>query len=452
MTVSDNFKLLATANGRYVYCKITAGGTTFFDDKIIEFDFDDVVHPDRFTIGTTCSNRFGFSVVYNGELEVHDEVRPFISFDNKEWCPLGVFYVARRYVRGGYASIICYDKMNDLDIEYDPTLRMPATAAALLNDVCAQAGLTCNETGSDLTVRRIPDNCTLRGMIGLIASLVCSDAKIDRSGALVFKHAAQSKNIRISERNCFNIRLNMSTSFVAGIIANGDGATIESGSSAVGSAVEMYNPFMTQELADELAETLAGYKFYGGELELQGLPYLEAGDNVLLEKSDGSTYPITLSEISYHYSGGLTAKVRSRTADPEKSELESALEKLDLQTGIGHMQQTNYFALTITSLPKIAAEFEFTTNKRNAAAILDLDYTMLANEGTEVKLIPYVNDRAADREAAYKPAGGRLCMEHYRFMAENLPIGKNRITIRIQAAAGAAQIAAGQAHSTLIIL
>ena len=451
MTVSDNFKSLATANGRYVYCKITAGGKTFLDDKIIEFDLDDVVHPDRFTIGTACANRFGFSVVYNGELEVHDEVRPFISFDNKEWCPLGVFYVAKRYVRGGYASIICYDKMNDLDVEYDPTLRVPTTAAALLKDVCKQAGLVCNETGAELTVKRIPDGCTMREMIGLIASLSCSNAKIDREGKLVFKHAAQSKNLRINEKNCFSIRRNMSTSFIAGLIANGDGATVESGSSSVESAVEMYNPLMTQELADELAETLAAYKFYGAELEMQGLPYLEAGDNILLEEG-GVTYPITLSEISCHYGGGLTARVRSRTTDPEKSELQTALEKLNFSTEIPHFQKVNNFTLAITSIAKTAAEFEFTTDKRNAAAILDLNYTMLANEGTEVKITTYVNDTVSDREVVYKPVGGRKCLEHYRFMAENLPKGSNRITVRIQATTGTAQIAAKQAYSTLLIL
>lgn len=451
MTVTDNFKSLATANGRYVYCKITAGGKTFLDDKIIEFDFDDVVHPDRFTIGTACANRFGFSVAYNGELEVHDEVRPFISFDNREWCPLGVFYVAKRYVRGGYASIICYDKMNDLDVEYDPTLRVPTTAAALLKDVCNQAGLVCNETGAELTVKRIPDGCTMREMIGIIASLSCSNAKIDREGRLVFKHAAQSKNIRISEKNCFSIRRNMSMSFIAGLIANGDGATVESGSSSVESAVEMYNPLITQELADELAETLAAYKFYGAELEMQGLPYLEAGDNILLEEG-GDTYPITLSEISCHYGGGLTAKVRSRTTEPEKSELQTALKKLNFSTEIPHFQKVNNFTLAITSIAKTAAEFEFTTDKRNASAILDLNYTMLANEGTEVKITTYVNDVASGREVVYKPVGGRLCLEHYRFMAENLPKGSNRITVRIQATAGTAQIAAKQAYSTLLIL
>ncbi len=451
MTVSDNFKALATANGRYVYCKITAGNNTFLDDRIIEFDFNDVVHPDRFTIGTACSNRFSFSVIYNGELEVHDEVRPFISFDNKEWCPLGIFYVAKRYVRGGYASIICYDKMDDLDVIYDPNVRVPTTAAALLNDVCAQAGLTCGETGAELTVKRIPDGCTLRKMIGLIASLNCSNAKIDRSGVLVFKHAARTRNIRISEKNCYNIRRNLSTSFIAGLIANGDGAVVESGSSSVESAVELYNPFMTQELADELAKTLAAYKFYGAELEMQGLPYLEAGDNILLDEN-GGTYPITLSEISYHYGGGLTAKIRSRTTETEKSELRTELEKMGLPTEIPHFSKFNKFDLAITSIAKTAAEFEFTTEKRGASALLDLNYTMLANEGTEIKITVYINDTASDYAVTYKPVGGKTCFEHYRFMAENLPKGINRIAVRIQATAGTARISAKQAYSTLIII
>ena len=77
---------------------------------------------------------------------------------------------------------------------------------------------------------------------------------------------------------------------------------------------------------------------------------------------------------------------------------------------------------------------------------------MLSNEGTEDKITTYVNDVASDYTVTYKPVGGRLCLEHYRFMAENLPKGSNRITVRIQATAGTAQIAAKQAYSTLLIL
>lgn len=451
-TVSENFKALAEANGRYVCCKIIAGGETFLDDRITEFDFDDVIHPDRFTIGTTCSNRFCFSVVYNGELEVHDEVKPYVSFDGREWCPLGVFYVARRYVRGGYASIICYDRMYGLDTEYKPTLRIPTTTDAILHDACTQAELTCTENGGAFEIRRLPRGFTIRDVIGFVASMCCASAKFDRNGALIFKKAAPTEGVYLREKNCVSINRNMTTTFVAGVIVDAEGATIESGSSAVESAAEMYNPMMTQEIADLLAEQLKDFKFYGARIEMQGLPYLESGDNIMLEEKDGSVYPITISEIEYHYDGGLSAILHSRNTSPEKSELQSALEELSFSTDIVRMQQTNSYALTITTVARTLAEYEFTTEKRGAAALIDVNYTLLANEGTELKILTYVNDAQCERVVTYKPVGGRLCLEHFHYMADDLPKGSNRVTVRIQATTGTAQVAANQAYSTLLIL
>lgn len=93
--VSDSFKELAQKNGRNVWCKIVADGVEFLDDRIIDMDFDDIVHPDWFTVGTTCANRLHFTVNYTGELSPGAEVRAYISFDGQEWCPLGVFFIAQ---------------------------------------------------------------------------------------------------------------------------------------------------------------------------------------------------------------------------------------------------------------------------------------------------------------------------------------------------------------------
>ncbi|MBD5128701.1 MAG: hypothetical protein HDT43_02065 [Ruminococcaceae bacterium] len=449
--VSDNFRALAEANGRYVCCKIIAGGETFLDDRIIDFDFDDVIHPDRFTIGTACPNKFCFSAVYGGQLEVRDEVRPYVSFDGIEWCPLGVFYVARRYVRGGYASIICYDKMYYLDTEYTPTLRIPTTTDAILHDACAQAGISCSENGGSIEIRRLPRGFTIRDIISFISSMNCASAKFDRNGALVFKKTQQTA-VYLREKNCISISRNMTTSFIAGVIIDADGTAIESGSSAAESAAEMYNPMMTQEIADMLARQLSTFRFYGALIKMQGLPYLEAGDNITLEEKDGGTYPITISEIEYHYDGGLTATLHSRNTSPEKSELQAALEELSFSTDIVRMQQSNSYALTITTVARTLAEYEFTTDKRGKSAMIDVNYTLLANEGTELKILVYINDVQQERTAAYTPVGGRLGLEHFHYLADKLPKGNNRVTVKIQATTGAAQIAAGQSYSTLLLL
>ena len=116
------------------------------------------------------------------------------------------------------------------------------------------------------------------------------------------------------------------------------------------------------------------------------------------------------------------------------------------------MQQSNSFALTISTVARTLAEYEFTTDKRGKAAMIDVNFALLANEGTVLKILVYVNDVQQERTVTYKPVGGRLSLEHYHYLADGLPKGNNRITVRIQATTGAAQIAAEQSYSTLLII
>lgn len=451
-SVSENFKALATANGRYVSCRIEAGEHVFLDDRIIDFDFDDVVHPNRFKIGTTCANKFRFSAVYGGELEVGDTVKPFVSFDGREWCPLGIFYVTRRYIRGGYASIVCYDRMYGLDDVYEPSLRAPTTTDAVLRDACAQAGISCSENGGSFEVKHLPFEYTIRDIIGFVAAMCCASAKFDRNGALVFKKAVPTQGVCLREKNCMSINRNMTRSFVAGVIIDADGSTIESGSSNTESAVDLYDPLVTQETADLLAEQLSDFRFYGARIEMQGLPYLESGDNITLEEKDGGTYPIVISEIEYHYDGGLTAVLHSRNTSPEKSELQTALEELSFSTDIVHMKSANRFELGISTVARTLAEFEFTTATRGKSALIDVDFSLLANEGTELKITAYVNDVQCERVVTYKPTGGRYGLWHYRYLTDALPRGNCRVTVKLAAETGAARIPAKQAYSTLLLL
>lgn len=183
--VSTKFQILAESPGRHVYCKIVAGGKTYLDDKIVKFEFDDVVYPEHYTIGTASSSRFSFTVRYTDALQVHDMVKPYISFDNKEWCPLGVFYVSRRYVRGFYASITCYDMMYSLNMEYVPSIEAPTTAAALFRDICSQHEIECvSGDWMIYQVKKLPKGYTVREVLGFIASIASSSVKFNREGKL----------------------------------------------------------------------------------------------------------------------------------------------------------------------------------------------------------------------------------------------------------------------------
>ena len=165
VSVSDKFKKLAQDNGRRVWCRIVADGEEFLDDRLIDMSFDDVVHPDWFTIGTTCANRLHFSARFTGELSAGAEVSAFISFDGEEWCPLGVFFISQRYVRGNIVSVTAYDRMYSLDIAFSYSGTLPATSDVILKKLCEDNGIICAEAGYPYKVESIPTDCTVRDMM-----------------------------------------------------------------------------------------------------------------------------------------------------------------------------------------------------------------------------------------------------------------------------------------------
>lgn len=309
-----DYKALALSNGRNVSCRIDVGGRSYYDDRILKFDFDDITHPDWFTIGTACSNEFSFTVMHYNEPGIHETVRPFIRFDKSEWYPLGVFYIARRYFRGKYAMFVCYDKMYDLDIEFKheyPPL-VCTSAAETLGFVCGEAGLKFIGSCLDHYMYVPEKPVTLRQLIGYIAALNCACAKIDRNGYLTFVSYSRMPTEKISAKNCFKITKNITRAGIGGLRVNTGKETLRYGAHTGLSLIDLYNPFMRQENVNAIGKKLDPLYFYGAEIEMQGLPYLNSGEFILLEDADGSLTPIVMSEIKYHYDGALTAKLFSK--------------------------------------------------------------------------------------------------------------------------------------------
>ena len=311
--VSDKFVKLATANGRHVRCKIKVGSETYYDENIIKFDFDDVTHPDWFTIGTTCSNEFSFTLYHYKKFDVHTAVYPYISFDGEEWCPLGVFYIARRYFRGEYATFVCFDKMYDLDIEIgDVTTAECSKADKLLAAICGKTGITFKGKCVSYDTFMPETRKTARDLIGYIAALNCACAKFDRNGNLVFNTYSEMPTEQLSAQNCFDITLNLTRAGISGLRVNTGTETLRYGETAGLSVVDMYNPFTTQSIVNAVGKQLDGLYFYGAEIEMQGLPFLKSGEFIQLKNTDGSLTPIVMSEIRYHYDGALTVKLFSK--------------------------------------------------------------------------------------------------------------------------------------------
>lgn len=449
VSVSDRFIELAQQNGRTVRCRIVAAGVEFLDDSIIDMDFDDVVHPDWFTVGTTCANRLHFTARYSGELTPGAEVTAFISFDGEEWCPLGVFFIARRYVRGNYLSVTAYDKLYSLDVDYRYDGELPVTADVLMRDVCGKYGLECTDPGYPYTLEAVPEGCTARDIIGYIAGMNRACAKIDRLGKLTLKYPSRI-GFELQDKNCWDVQRNMGSSVITCIKVNTGEEEITSGNGAEISTLEMYNPFMTQALADKMLSMFKPFSFYGAELEMQGMPFLEAGD--LMYFLDGSLlYQLMISEIEYSYNGGLSAVLysKNRVNDEESGDLEKLLEQLVHRKDAVYYKQINDRQITLTDRPQIIVDFEF-ESEEDCFAQLDVNFTV--KQSTADFLIAAVNVNGTDipRKSVQTLAGTDCELLHLYHLAEKLPAGKNRVYVTAQTKSGEAYIAAGDMLATLV--
>lgn len=447
--VSDRFRELAQQNGRNVWCRIVADNVEFLDDAIVDMDFDDVVHPDWFTVGTTCANRLHFTARYSGELTAGASVRAFISFDGSEWCPLGVFYIARRYVRGKYVSVTAYDKMYSLDVEFSYKGELPVTADVLLNAVCEANGIECVDPGYPYEITAIPEDATARDLIGYIAGINRACAKLDRQGRLTLKKHT-SQDFELLDRNCWEVHRNMTRSVVTCVRADTGDGEIRSGSGAEISTLEIYDPFMTQAIADNMHSMFKPFSFFGAEIEMQGMPFLEAGD--MISFLDGNMlYPLVISEIEYSYNGGLSATLYSKNKvyEEESGDLEKLLEKLLHMKNAVWYKRVNREMITLSAQPQIIADFEF-ESEEDCFAQLDVNFTVKNSDGDQLAFTISVNGTDAARRPVQTLTGTDYELLHLYHLAEKLPAGKNRIYVTAQTKSGSAYIAAGDMLATLV--
>ena len=453
--VSDKFMQLATDNGRHVYCRIEAGSEVFYDDRVLEFDFDDVVHPDWVTVGTACANRFHFKARFDGELEVNSVVRPFISFDNEEWCPLGIFYISRRYVRENVISITAYDRMYSLDEEYRYDGELPTTSSALLRDICEKAGIEAESFGHDYEVTKLPAVCTMRDMIGYIAGINFTNAKIDRSGKLVLKKPHQNgDHYYIDKKNCMDIRRNMTRSVITSLIVTTEDEVFSIGDGAEISTVEMYNPLVTEEMMTYLGSAFQVTPFYGADIEMQGLPFLEAGE-IAAVVDKGLIFFIHLSEIEYHYDGALTATVYSKNRTYAETvvhmdDLEELLRRLSLSHSVVSMRSDNAEQISIDAQPRVVADFTFTTSQ-DAFAQLDISMSLSQNNADGIKFTVYLNGSDSGRHIIHTSDASGATLLHLYHLQQSLPVGTNRIYVTAHTGSGTAYLLPNAMHAGLVI-
>lgn len=293
---------------RKVSCKLVIGNNTITNVKMLTYASD---WSGDITIGQVVSSYISATIPTPSFALASANVSHSMGIGSTpEWVAIGQYQVDKSSIRSrqGYTSFNAYDKLHDTGNTYLSSLTFPASLQAILNDVCAQAGIVPLGLGFDYTLSENEfDGYTLRDMIGFIAAFCGKNAYLSPSGALEFRWFGAAGYIAdgtranvpyIGESNCTITRLICQNS--AGVISSGSGQ-----------GMYFTCPFMTQERLNQILSWYSGFTYRKAEVDI---PYgnfcLQSGD-IITVTTTGTSLSVPIMANSWTYDGGLSSTVTS---------------------------------------------------------------------------------------------------------------------------------------------
>lgn len=364
---------IVKGNSARYYSKYVVEGKEH-TETLNNFKFQNMINPNNeITIGNTCSSSVAFSIYM-----------PTVSLENKEitifegvkvgteikYIQLGIFTVTKQTSDGEYTSYEAYDRMYKADMPYFSDMTFPSTDKAVLNEICGKLDISlATNIATTHTINDKPQGYTYREIIGYMAMLQSCNAAINSDGNLELrwykdsgyvldghKYYQQgvtfttSKDFIIQKLTCNNTK---SGSTEQSEITSGDGAT----------GLSFANPFMTQEILNEVYKKIGGFTFRPLTVKFVGDYRLEVGDIITVNKG-GVDYKVPIMQITHECDGGLMDTVTSiGQSDTENSNIAS---------GPITKQMERYYADLITVNKALINKLDVDTAKITYATITNL--------------------------------------------------------------------------------
>jgi hypothetical protein len=315
--VSEEFNTAAQARARQILVKALFNGDRELTGKnLIDMTVTEAVGASGgLTMGSTISSKLTLSLRMPEEpLPLEGGwIEPYIGYYGvDEYCPLGKFYITKVESKDDFvtATIEAYDAFSKTEKRYEPGIAMPNTATAIVNDIARQCGFSVSKTLTDYPDVQIGlYGLTCRQYLGYIAGLVGKNARFDRNGELAFQwYSYVSYNIPAIYQYMGGLKKTTESDIVVQSITSGTSDKIIVAGNGTGFSFE--NPFMTQEILNNIFKPINGAQYTPAQLKWRGNPSLEAGDIVLVEDKNGNPCTVYVMEQVLKISGGFQSEIK----------------------------------------------------------------------------------------------------------------------------------------------
>ena len=309
--VSENFNTLASSNNRTVSCKVLINGTEIDPKLIVSLNFKEASSSgSNISLGEAISNVIELQIYKTDIWLKGAEIKPYISFDGNEYCPLGIFYASEINKDKVYIDITAYDKMALLNEKYVPTVTFPCPLSKVISDIANQYDFTL--VNSEFLYQQIENyniECTVREMIGYIAGMGGCNAKFNRDGRLQFKFYKGS-NIVLEDEVFLDGQSDTSEdNYTISALVSGSGDNeLKIGN---GKAITFVNPFITNDHLSYIYDTYLPFSYRAAKVKYRGNPAIEIGDIITVIDTDSNSYKIPVMSQEFEFNGGLSATIES---------------------------------------------------------------------------------------------------------------------------------------------
>lgn len=375
-TVSDEYLAQVQSSGRQFGVMVKVYGNSAEPDTLWLGDVIsvDILRScsDQLQIGACMSDMLTLetkaTILFNGRLK-KVEVFYRCTAPVLDWIRLGTFYVDEAVTRNGVTAVKAYDMMSRLDkrVSWVDTSKataptFPCKMQAMLNYLCARAGVTTDFVCEDITVEKAPDGYTAQELISYIAASHGRNARFSPSEVLKFP-AYEEVGKTVQHGRCYSLDIAGGSGYtVKGILLQRggddkiyiDGTASEYDETADG-IVTAYDPFATVGIAEYAWNRLGGLNYSAVSLEMPAENILEPGDVFTVEDADGTQKKAIVmeQELSLTCTSGFVEKIsctaESKAQNRSTENRQEATEK-QVAAGATSATLTEYQYLTDTSV------------------------------------------------------------------------------------------------------
>ncbi len=369
--MSDAFTSAAEANARQILVKAVFNGTVeLTGDNIIDMTVTEATNASAgLSMGAAISSKLVMTIkmpetplLLNG-----GSVRPYVGLiGTDEYCPLGQFFITDAVSNDDFqtkVTITAYDGFSKTEKVYAPTISVPNTARAIMDDIATQCGFVLapstvfddtgigsfmlspsaakasaaassaslwldeggtlifsesprlNETGTLLATdpNAASDSnfyeYTCREYIGHIAGLMGTNARFNRNGELEFVwYTATEYTVPRNLQYLGGLKRLTGADFTINSVTSGSSENIIVAGNGVG--INFSNPFITQEIVDNIFSGVGGASYTPASLKWRGNPAIEAGDIIKVEDKTGMLKDVYIMEQTLKISGGMYSEIK----------------------------------------------------------------------------------------------------------------------------------------------